>query len=139
MKLTKKQRDIIDDLFAGVDNEQRILKRHKVKRRLYENWMSDKTFIAEFERRLQYARRQTDLITARYATFAVAKLVELTGSENQETARKACLDIINLLRPNTEPQTAEQTENEQTQELAPELAGRLLAALAANEGFENDK
>ena len=147
--LTRKQRDLIDDLFAGVDDEQQILKRHKVKRRLYENWMSDKIFIAEFERRLDSARRQGDLILARFASVAAAKLVELTESENQETARKACLDIINLLRPNSLPGPAEQVESEQTQELTPELSSRLLAALAANaerfaespkgEGFENNK
>ena len=138
-QLTKRQIAVIDDLFAGVDNEQRILKKHKVKRRLYENWMSDENFIAEFERRLQSARRQGDLILARFASVAAAKLVELTGSENQETARKACLDIINLLRPNSQPISAEQVETEQTQELPPELASRLLEALAANGELENDK
>jgi hypothetical protein len=72
------------------------------------------------------------MIIARYATSAAAKLVELTESQNPETARKACLDIINLLRPNTEPKSDEQAEAEQTPQLSPELAGKLLAALAEN-------
>jgi hypothetical protein len=131
-RLTKRQTAVIDDLFAGVDNEERILKRHRVKRRLYDKWMSDENFVAEFERRIQSARRQGELILARFASVAVAKLVALMESENQETSRKACLDIINLLRPNPESKPQEQAEPEQLQELAPELAGRLLEALAVN-------
>ena len=144
-QLTKKQRDIIDDLFAGQLDEQRILKKHKIDRCLYEKWLADENFTREFDRRLDSARRQSDFILVRFASVAAAKLVQLTESENQETARKACLDIIGLLRGTGDSTTrqddtsdgAQATSNEP--ELPPELAGRLLAALAANEGLENDK
>jgi hypothetical protein len=62
--------------------------------------------------------------------------VQLTESANQETARKACLDIINLLRPNSEPKPAEQDPAEQLPDLPPELASRLLTALAGAQGRE---
>jgi hypothetical protein len=134
--LTKKQRAVIDDLFAGVADEKQILEKHKVSRRVFDKWLADENFKEEFERRQDYARRQSELIIVRYATFAAAKLVQLTESANQETARKACLDIINLLRPNSEPKPAEQDPAEQLPDLPPELASRLLTALAGAQGRE---
>jgi hypothetical protein len=123
---------VIEDLFAGQIDEQQVLAKHKVDRRLYDKWLADENFVGEFERRLKSAYRQSEMIIARYAAFAAAKLVQLTESENQETARKACLDIINYLRPNPEPRPDEQPEAEQTPDLPPELASRLLAALATS-------
>jgi hypothetical protein len=130
--LTKRQRDVIDDLFAGVVEEQQVLASHKVDRRLFDKWMADENFINEFDRRLASARRKSDLIIARFAYLAASKLALLTESENQETARRACLDIISLLRkdkPASQDETADNSENH-PDELPPELAGRLLAALA---------
>jgi hypothetical protein len=137
--ITKKQREVIDDLFAGLADEQQILDKHKIDRRLYDKWLADGKFAEEFERRLQSARRQGELIIARYAAFAAAKLVQLTESTNCETARKACLDIINLLRPNAEMKPSEQPDAGQTPDLTPEMASRLLAALAVSEGPEGDQ
>ncbi|MBE3143134.1 MAG: hypothetical protein IMZ61_04320, partial [Planctomycetes bacterium] len=82
---------------------------------------------------IKSAHRQGELILARFANVAAVKLVALTESANPETARKACLDVINYLRQNNQPSPAEQTENEQPPDLPPELASRLLAALAASE------
>jgi hypothetical protein len=130
--LTKRQRAVIEDLFAGQIDEQQVLARHKIDRRLYEKWLADENFTEEFERRKESAYRQSELIIARYATIAAAKLVQLTESQNPETARKACLDIINYLRPNTKPKPDEQPDAGQASELSPELASRLLAALAGN-------
>jgi hypothetical protein len=137
--LTKRQREVIEDLFAGLTDEQQVLDKHKVGRRLYDRWLTDEKFAEEFERRLKSARRQGELIIARYAAFAAAKLVQLTESQNQETARKACLDIINLLRPDAEMKPSEQPDAEQPPDLPPELAGRLLAALAGSEGPKTDQ
>ena len=81
-KLTKKQLVVIEDLFAGELDEQKILEKHKVARRLYDKWLADENFTEEFERRLKLAHRQSELIIARYATVAAAKLVQLTESEN---------------------------------------------------------
>jgi hypothetical protein len=132
--ITKRQIAVIEDLFAGQIDEQEVLARHKVDRRLYDKWLADEKFVGEFERRLKSAYRQSEMIIARYATFAAAKLVALTESENQETARKACLDIIGLLRggePSSQNQDADNSAN-QSAELSPELASRLLAALATS-------
>jgi hypothetical protein len=137
--ITKKQRAVIEDLFAGEASEQQVLDKHKVGRRVYENWQMDEFFLREFELRLQRQRRQSEMIIARYATVAAAKLVQLTESTNPETARKACLDIINLLRPNAGLKPSEEPDAGQTPDLPPELASRLLAALAVSEGLKTDQ
>jgi len=137
--ITKKQRAVIEDLFAGEASEQQVLDKHKVGRRVYEKWQTDEFFLREFELRLQRERRQSEMIIARYSTVAAAKLVQLTESTNPETARKACLDIINLLRPNAGLKPSEEPDAGQAPDLPPELASRLLAALAVSEGLKTDQ
>lgn len=95
-KLTKKQFAVIEDLFAGELDEQAVLDKHKVSRSLYNRWLADERFAEQFNERIGRAYRQSELIIARYAPLAAAKLVQLTESESHETARKACLDIISF-------------------------------------------
>jgi len=130
--LTKKQRAVIEDLFTGGADEQHVLDRHKIGRRVYEKWQADEVFQRAFDIRLQKERRQSEVIIARYATVAAMKLVQLTDSQNPETARKACLDIINLLGPSEERPSEDPAEK--TPDLSPELTSRLLTVLAENEG-----
>jgi len=132
-QLTKKQLSVIDDLFAGELDEQQVFEKHRINKRLYDKWLAEENFANEFDRRIKSAHRQGELIIARFANVAAVKLVALTESANPETARKACLDVINYLRQNNQLSPAEQTENEQPPDLSPELASRLLAALAVSE------
>lgn len=135
-RLSKKQQKVLDDLFAG-DDEQAVLARHKVSRNVYNKWQKGKNFAAEFQRRLAALNRQSKLIIAKYAALAAAKLVELTDSANQETARKACLDIISLPKKAGEktqlPERGGDNDSEQAFELSAKKTGRLLAALAEPE------
>jgi hypothetical protein len=132
-QLTKKQLSVIDDLFAGELEEQQVFEKHRINKRLYDKWLTEENFAGEFDRRIKSAHRHGELIIARFANVAAAKLVQLTESENQETSRKACLDVINYLRQKAEPGSEEQPEAEQPPDLPPELASRLLAALAVSE------
>jgi hypothetical protein len=132
--LTTRQLAVIDDLFMAELTEQHIFEKHKINKQTYDKWLADKNFVREFDRRLDSAKRQNDLIIARYAANAVAKLIQLTDSKSQETARKACLDIIGLLRPvEKQPDSgSNDTAAESPAELPPELAGKLLAVIAEN-------
>lgn len=143
---SKRQLAVIDDLFAGELDEQAILQKHKVTRCAYNRWQSDECFAAEFRRRIAALNRQSELIIARYAPLAAAKLVQLTESENAETARKACLDIISLAAEQGSRESEEQgtgklgnQEISETgnspEQLPPATAAKLLAALA-EEGDE---
>ena len=133
--LNKKQLAVLDDLFTGLLDEQNVMEKHNINSKLWSKWQSDKQFIAEFERRIAALNHQSELIIARYASLAAAKLVQLTDSENQETARKACLDIISFPKLSAkinehDVKTDSQTKPEQ---LSPEIASRLLEALANND------
>ena len=140
-KISKRQLAVMDDLFAGQLDEQAILDRHKVSRTLLNKWESDVQFTAEFDNRIASLRRRGDLIIARYSALAAAKLVGLTESEKEETARRACLDIISLLKPaikRADVATDEPQEQADLPEgLSATMASRLLAALATS-GNEAD-
>ncbi len=136
-KLSKKQLSVMDNMFTGELDEQAVLEQHKVSRNVYSRWLADGLFVSEFDRRIMSAHRQSAALIARYAPLAVAKLVQLTELNKEETARKACVDIISLpalldkrIAPPGELQT---TETQPPQQLTEQTASRLLAALAQAE------
>jgi hypothetical protein len=129
--LSKKQLSLIDDIFTGDTDTEAILAKHKITRRLFNKWLGDENFRAEFTRRIDWLNLQSQVMIARYASLAAAKLVSLTDSQNAETKRKACLDIISLPRLDAGQQNASPDSGiEQTEILNPETATILLEALA---------
>ena len=126
---------MIEDIFRGDLDEQAVLDKHKVSKSLYNKWLCDDGFAEQFDRRVAASYRQSAALIARYATLAAAKLVQLTESTSQETARKACLDIITMhASTHIADASATPPENEttspQTPALTPETATKLLAVLA---------
>jgi len=135
--LTKKQISVIEDLFAGELDEQAVLDKHHVSRNLYNKWLANKGFVEQFTERIARAYHQSEFIIARYAPLAAAKLVQLTESDSQETARKACLDIISMGLPcgrlagtPAVPVDNGSSATDEPLKLSPQTASRLLAALA---------
>jgi len=134
-KLTNRQLAVIDDLFSGRLEEQEILDKYKLSRRLYDKWLNNDAFNGQLERRINEAYRQSSVLIARYAPVAAAKLIQLTNSDKPETARKACLDIISMPvqktgkkdKPSDAPQPA---DTPPPIALNTETAGKLLAVLA---------
>ncbi len=132
-KLSQRQLDVIEDLFAGELDEQAVLEKHKVSAKLYNNWQADGAFIEQFERRIAAAHRQSAALIARYAPIAAAKLVQLTQCGKEETARKACLDIISMQTPLSappRPKAADPDAPEQSPTLSDQTACKILALLA---------
>lgn len=141
--LRKRQLEVLDDLFGGELDEQAVLKKHGVSRAVYNKWLGDELFASEFSRRLGAARLQSELIIARYSAVAAAKLVQLTESAKEETARRACLDIISPPRRADKktavldkPAAANPDKAGQAPQLSEAAAGRLLAALAEEKDEE---
>lgn len=130
-QLSGRQLAVINDLFGGELDEQSVLDKHKVSRGLYNKWLAEDNFAAEFSRRIAALNRQGEFIIARYAALAAAKLVQLTESESQETARKACLDIISLPKLSAKAKRpAAEPKRSGVKELSTGTASRLLSALA---------
>ncbi|MBC8481769.1 MAG: hypothetical protein H8D47_03795 [Planctomycetes bacterium] len=123
--MTKKQLDFLDDLFK-YDDEKSVLKKHGVNERVYSNWRGSGEFSAEFRRRVEALENQTKLLLVKYKAYAAAKLVELTQSDKEETARKACLDIISIESGESEG-LGEQVDEER---IPDGMTSKLLAVLA---------
>ncbi len=128
---SKRQRLVIDDLFESGLAEAEVLAKHKVRVNTFRKWLRAGPFAQELSFRVESARRQSELLIARFAPVAAAKLVALATDSKEETARKACLDIITTLGSRCSMPDAN-IEN-QAEQLTPETAGRLLAALANTE------
>jgi hypothetical protein len=132
-KLTKRQLAVLDDLFTGNATEKTVLKKHDVPQGLYEQWLADERFAQQLQQRFTAAYRQSRIILARKAPQAATKLVKLTTCKKEETARKACLDIISLNTsssrkvPEVQPLAKDSAP---APELSPEAASRLLATVA---------
>ncbi len=137
-KLTKRQQAVIDELFTGELDEQATLDKYGVTRRLFKKWMTGEAFRGEFEARIADSYRRSEMIIARFAPVAAARLVELTGSEKEETRRKACLDIIALPERLKEPTAPQEADEPPATALPPETARRILAALAADDESPED-
>ena len=136
-KRNKRQLAVLKDLFAGELEEQEVLEKHHVSPSLFERWLADERFAEQFERRIAHAHRQSRIILAQCAPAAAAKLTQLTQSKNEETARKACLDIISLDTPAGRQESSDTAPDPEgppsTHTLSPEIASRLLTALARDE------
>jgi len=132
-KLSQRQLDVIEDLFAGELDEQAVLEKHRVTPRLYRKWQADDAFIEQFQRRIATAYRRSAALLARSAPKAAARLVQLTQCDKEETARKACLDII-AMQPSSTPASKPQHPDPGTPDhphtLTPQTAAKILAILA---------
>jgi len=140
-KQNKRQLAVLEDLFASELEEQEVLEKHHVSPSLFERWLADERFAEQFERRIAHAHRQSRIILAQCAPAAAAKLTQLTQSKNEETARKACLDIISLDTPadrqGSSDAAPDPAGSPPVHTLSAETASRLLAALARNETRAN--
>jgi hypothetical protein len=129
MALTEKQLKAIDDLFESGGDEAGVLQKHNISRKLWQKWLADESFSKAISERIESAKRQSQIILSKYIPLATARLVQLCDSENQETSRKAALDILSL-------QTGQlsKTDDAPTPESAPTIdpatASKILAALA---------
>ena len=136
-RLTQRQAAVIEDLFVGELDEPAILKKHGVRPGQYERWLADESFTEQLELRIARALRQGRLVLARHAAQAAARLIELTRCQKEETARKACLDVIALRHPTApgpltnDPMCLDPLSPvSSVAGLNPAVASRLLAALA---------
>ena len=145
-RLNKRQLAVVDDLFDGKMTESEILEKHNLGISVFRKWLASDNFISELARRTGAARRQSEMIIARFAPAAAAELVALTECEKEDVRRKACLDIITAAGNNPASAIAAETDPaadniEKTTApawLSPKLAGKILAVMAEGDGDDNE-
>jgi hypothetical protein len=137
--LSTRQIAVIEDLFEGGLEKQAILEKHKLSRNLLNKWLADEVFTDRLNKRLAWEHRRNEFMFARYTRVAVSNLVRLTGCEQPETARKACIDIItvraNLLTGKGSTSlpalpSDNHTSPPESLTVSPETAGKVLAVFA---------
>lgn len=132
--LYPKQKAVLEDIFCGEMEEKAVLEKHRVSRKTYDKWLRENAFSAEFVRRIRAMHRQSELILARYKGLAAAKLVALTESEKDETARRACLDIIMMNGQEAGKENPEKkAEDKERENLSSEKAQKILMVLAESQ------
>lgn len=133
-KITKRQADVLDDMFADGGDIEQALKKHKVTLATYNRWHSDAAFADAFDQRIEIINRHSRLLVARFTSVAAARLIELTDSASPETARKACLDIIAVTKPITVVRSDKDNnpEKKENLDIDPQLAHKILTAAASN-------
>jgi transposase-like protein len=135
-QLSEKKLSLIEALSSCDKSESEILAEHNISRETFYKWLGEANFIQAFDSRINQLRMQTAVLIAGYACSAVKKLIELTESEKQETARKACLDILNLQADNYITRKENNTEPppklSHLEHLPKEKVSKLLEVLAEN-------
>ena len=93
--LTKGQRKFIEALCEGkgVEEISMELGIHKANMK---RWLGEEAFVDELAFKIDSCKRQGHLILARCLPAAAARLASLMESENAETARRACMDLVKL-------------------------------------------
>ena len=131
--LNKRQLALIDSLFKGKSSESRVLKRHGVSTVVYRGWLANKVFAGEVAFRIEGARRESRIIIAKNSRKAAKKLVELADSEKEETARRACLDIVSgagLGEVKKQVKSTAMEKDKFNAKISPKAASKLLKTLA---------
>ena len=131
-RLGKRQLAVITDIFENALTETDALAKNHVSKWLYQKWLDNPTFLDELDARFDQALRRSKFLIAHCLPLAVQRLVQLIVSEKDETARKACLDLISLQLSNAGLQNSKNPlpRKELPAKLTPEKASKMLAILA---------
>jgi len=93
-------------------------------------WMDDPAFEAALAFEQGWRIRRSQLLVCNHAADAVDRLVNLFKTDKGETARKACLDILELASQHIRDSQSS-GRAEKIPRLSPEAAQRVLEALDA--------
>jgi hypothetical protein len=130
MALSEKQFKAINDLFECGGDEAAVRQKNNISLRLWYKWLKDKNFTEGIARRLESSKRSSQILLAQYNSLAAAKLVQLCGSNNAETSRKACLGILGLETVLKQSNEALKEPTKPAPIIDPTTASKILAALA---------
>jgi len=133
--LKKIQKKVMDELFEGEKNEREILSDNNISYSVYSRWLKEDGWKEAFQRRIDEAERRAQILVAGNKPAAAEKLIKLMDCEKEQTARQACLDIINM--PKMEIETKEEKQSgEKAISISDKMAETLIEALVKVEKKE---
>jgi hypothetical protein len=134
MALTKEQLKIIYNWIRNEEDETKILKKYRITYKKWAQWLNDENVRQEIKGKVLAAKTRSKLFLARYLPLASAKLIELCNSDNYETSRKACIEILNFAHQNSIESDDEQIDAKDklpnVSEFDSQTQSKLLAVLA---------
>lgn len=129
----------VNEILKG-ESEDETLKRHRIEPEAFDKLLNNPKFVLQVSNRIGLSIIRTKLLIAQYAQTATAKLIQLTDCDKEETARKACLDVITLATKQSEAtiqkeKVSQIIEDANTPtELTEDQASKMLALLAEDDG-----
>ncbi|MCE5340544.1 MAG: hypothetical protein LLF92_05375 [Planctomycetaceae bacterium] len=127
MSLTQTQNDALDELYTNGGDELAVQQKFNIKRHVWQKWLEDYYFTVEMNRRHDSLQRQADTMLAKFKPMALAVLMSLCQSQNEEISRKACVELL-YLKSQGEQKTP--LPQEQHEDISDETASKILAVLA---------
>ncbi len=134
----------VDKILKG-DSEEQTLERHEIEPEDFDKLLNNPKFVLQVSNRIGLSIIRTKLLIAQFSQTATAKLIQLMDSDKEETARKACLDVITLATKQSDAtiqkeKAAQIIEEANTPaELTGDQASRMLAVLSENDGQGEQK
>jgi len=130
--LNERQKEVAQALYEGRYSEAEVIEQFNLRPQLLRRWLVAPDFQKELQRLCEVSARETRFTICRYGPIAALRLAELIGSEKDDTARRAALDMIDrCLRVEDTVLTgdANQTEPESAH-ITDEQAQHMLLTLA---------
>lgn len=142
MANTRKHIKILKKWIKNEGDDTKLPKRYKINHKKWGKLLKTKLFKDEISGRFEVAKKRSQLLMAKYLPLATAKLIEQCNSDNNETSRKACLEIIELCADEKpiEIIQAVPVKKEPDVEMDDETASKILEVMAESKktkGIEN--
>jgi hypothetical protein len=128
MTLMQIQKDALDELFANAGDEFAVLQKFDIQPADWRRWLADTDFAAEMNFRRQMLQRQADMMLAKFRPMALAVLMSLCQSQNEEISRKACVELLSLKAQ--DEQNTLQPAVQPDRDISPLAAEKILEILA---------
>jgi hypothetical protein len=128
MALTKKNIKIIDEWVRNEVDESELIEKYRISYKKLSKLLNYKQTKEEIEGRVEAAKKRSQLLLSKYLPLAMAKLIEQCNSENSETSRKACMDILAI--PHGKETSEKPEEKTKEPKLDYETATKVWAVLA---------
>ncbi len=129
MHLTKKQIAALDELYYNNGDELAVQQKLNISPRQWRRWLNNYYFNVEMRYRLDLLHSQADIICAKFRPMAIAMLISLCQSENEEIRRKACVELLKL-KPCRDGTELPSPPAKKDLEIDKETASKLMAVLA---------
>jgi DNA-directed RNA polymerase subunit N (RpoN/RPB10) len=101
--LTKMQEEFLSRIFDG-EGEENVLESLGISKSLYRRWLASEKYQQKLQQKIEDCQRQAQIMISGYKTVAAVKLIGLVNCDKEQTARQACLDVLQMesLIPKTE-------------------------------------